>query len=329
MTQLAFPFTYLMNIEKYIQVVGYEGAIISLHPIFLMNYVKCLINKKYSKKSLFISFIPAVLVTLSMIPFLMIDDQTKIKFLSEELKIPGSLYPGIILSVACIVYFTVRSYMILYHHKNHVLHVYSYRENIDLLWLRRIIIAFTIVACSSLILASVLYLAGIQIVYSDFLFYTALSGFVFFIGYWGYRQGHIFTYQVETVVADKTFEKQKSSNAKTFSAEEANKIKVFMEKEKPYLNPALTIHDLSEKIELPVYQLSKTINKAFHKNFFEFVNSYRIDEFKTKVCLKEFKNYTILGIALECGFNSKSAFNRIFKEQTGFTPGEFRKINQC
>ena len=49
----------------------------------------------------------------------------------------------------------------------------------------------------------------------------------------------------------------------------------------------------------------------------------KIEEFKKKVCSGDFKNLTILGIALECGFNSKSSFNRIFKESAGITPGEY------
>jgi AraC-like DNA-binding protein len=97
---------------------------------------------------------------------------------------------------------------------------------------------------------------------------------------------------------------------------------------KPYLNPKLTIHDLAHDIEVQPHQLSKIINKEFHSNFFEFVNSYRVEEFKKKVCSEEFKNLTILGIALECGFNSKSSFNRIFKESTGITPGDYLRHRQ-
>jgi AraC-like DNA-binding protein len=98
-----------------------------------------------------------------------------------------------------------------------------------------------------------------------------------------------------------------------------------MELNKPFLNPQLTIHDLARDLKVPPHLLSKIINKEFHSNFFEFVNKYRIEEFKKKAFLKECKNLTILAVALDCGFNSKSAFNRIFKDYTGITPGDFIK----
>ena len=62
-------------------------------------------------------------------------------------------------------------------------------------------------------------------------------------------------------------------------------------------------------------------------NFFNFVNRYRVDEVKQKILNPKYDNYSVLGIALECGFNSKTAFNRIFKHMTGLTPTEYKKTH--
>ena len=107
--------------------------------------------------------------------------------------------------------------------------------------------------------------------------------------------------------------------------QKAAELKQVMISSKPYLNPKLTIHDLAQSVQMPPHQLSKIIYFEFNCNFFELVNSYRIQEFKDKAFSKEFRNLTILAIALECGFNSKSSFNRIFKDSTGITPGDFLK----
>jgi AraC-like DNA-binding protein len=67
------------------------------------------------------------------------------------------------------------------------------------------------------------------------------------------------------------------------------------------------------------------INEQLNINFFDFVNRYRVEAFKDKIKDPEFRKFTLLGIALVCGFNSKSAFNRIIKQTTGLTPSQFKK----
>lgn len=95
--------------------------------------------------------------------------------------------------------------------------------------------------------------------------------------------------------------------------------------EKPFLDPELNISELSERISLPKHQLSQVINSAFDCNFFEFVNQYRLQEFKQKSVDPANDYMSLLGIALECGFNSKATFNQFFKKREGITPSEYVK----
>lgn len=92
---------------------------------------------------------------------------------------------------------------------------------------------------------------------------------------------------------------------------------------KPYLNPKLTLSELATQIKTQPHILSKAINEHYGKNFFELINGYRIDEFKHLVEQEKFSNYTLLALAYEVGFNSKTAFNRSFKKITGQTPKEY------
>nr|WP_231403018.1 AraC family transcriptional regulator [Hymenobacter guriensis] len=96
-----------------------------------------------------------------------------------------------------------------------------------------------------------------------------------------------------------------------------------MRHHKPYLNPSLTIHELAGGLQLPPHVLSKVINEGFGQNFFDFVNAYRVEEFKQLMTTPRAQQYTLLALALEVGFNSKSAFNRAFKKQTDQTPREY------
>lgn len=87
----------------------------------------------------------------------------------------------------------------------------------------------------------------------------------------------------------------------------------------------LTLIDLASEININKNYVSSIINEKVQKNFFQFVNEYRINEAKTLLSNKAYDNHSIEGIALTVGFKSKSAFNPAFKNQTGLTPSEFRK----
>jgi len=97
-----------------------------------------------------------------------------------------------------------------------------------------------------------------------------------------------------------------------------------MEKEKPYIDCDLNIRELSSKIKTSPHKLSQVINEQMNHNFFEFVNSYRVEEVKKALIDPTNKNFKIMSIAYDCGFNSKSAFYNIFKKHTNLTPSAYR-----
>ena len=101
------------------------------------------------------------------------------------------------------------------------------------------------------------------------------------------------------------------------------KIETLLQEEKPYQNPELTLTDLSKKLETNASIISRTINQGFQMNFNDFINNYRIEAVKTMFQNGEHKKSTLLGIAFDCGFNSKATFNRAFKKNTGFSPKEY------
>lgn len=107
-----------------------------------------------------------------------------------------------------------------------------------------------------------------------------------------------------------------------------NSLSQLMKKEKPFLNSKLTLQDLADRMHTNIHTLSRIINEGYQKNFFDFINEYRIEEFKKLVANDQYKNYTFLAIAMEVGFSSKTTFNRSFKKTTGKTPREFFSVAQ-
>lgn len=104
----------------------------------------------------------------------------------------------------------------------------------------------------------------------------------------------------------------------------SERLKNYMESEKPYINIDLTLKDLATALDTYPHYVTQVLNTVFNQNFYNFINTYRIEESQRRLLDLQFKNFTILAIAYDCGFNSKSTFNRIFKQKTGFTPSEYR-----
>lgn len=103
----------------------------------------------------------------------------------------------------------------------------------------------------------------------------------------------------------------------------------YMENNKPYLKPDLSLDELSAMLALKPRALSQAINDIRQQNFFDFVNRYRIDEAVRMLTNPADKKITVLEVLYEAGFNSKSSFNTLFKKYTGVTPTEFRKTHDA
>ncbi len=104
-----------------------------------------------------------------------------------------------------------------------------------------------------------------------------------------------------------------------------NQLNVLMIEEKPYLDSELNLIKLANLVAVTPHQLSYVINTGFQKNFFEFVNKYRVEKAKELLINNENNHLSILGIAFESGFNSKTSFNTTFKKMESQTPSEFKK----
>jgi AraC-like DNA-binding protein len=120
-------------------------------------------------------------------------------------------------------------------------------------------------------------------------------------------------------IEHETFEENHSQEIEVWKT----KIESYLKEEKPFQNPELTLTDVAKKLHTNASIISKAINQGFGLNFNDFINNYRIEAVKQCFENGEHKKSTLLGIAFDCGFNSKATFNRAFKKNTGLSPKDF------
>lgn len=108
---------------------------------------------------------------------------------------------------------------------------------------------------------------------------------------------------------------------------ETQRLRQYLASQKPYLNPELRLSELADALGLKSYQLTEIINRGEGKNFYELVNSFRVEEFKRRAADPAHSHLSLLGLAMDSGFNSKSVFNETFRKMTGQTPSEYRSTH--
>jgi AraC-like DNA-binding protein len=107
-----------------------------------------------------------------------------------------------------------------------------------------------------------------------------------------------------------------------------DRIEQLLKEELLYQDPDLSLFDLAKKLTTNVSLLSKVINRGFNSNFNDLINGYRIKQYVELLNKGEHKKQTLLSLAFECGFNSKTTFNRAFRKQTGLSPQQYIKTNK-
>jgi AraC-like DNA-binding protein len=145
--------------------------------------------------------------------------------------------------------------------------------------------------------------------------------------FYGIKQPVIFgeELKIESDEKKETGKYIKSGLKESQAVEYLENLLSFMEEKKPFLDRDLSIQDISDMTGIPRHHITQVLNEKHKKNFFTFINEYRVKEVISRFNNPKNNNFTILAIAFDSGFNSKTTFNSIFKSQTGMTPSEFRE----
>jgi AraC-like DNA-binding protein len=223
--------------------------------------------------------------------------------------------------------YAVASYRLLNRYQDITKQNFAYKESIDLNWLKHFIIGMGVIFGIAILLAVLQEWVGVQFGFNtDIIFYSLIILFIFYLGYSGIIHQGIFSTSNAPVaiVEEDTKDSYKRSGLKESDAKLYHeKLMTIMKKEKPYLEPKLSLVGLAEHLDISPNHLSQIINQCEDKNFYDFVNHYRVEEFKKRVLDPENSNFSLLAIAYDSGFNSKSSFNDVFKKTVGKTPTQY------
>lgn len=301
------------------------GPLIYLYTLLLTGRSNTL-----SKKDLF-HFVPFLLGTLVMLPFFLQSADAKLAHMLEvEINgLPPAFLFGWSLECLHIAVYMVFSIRIISKYKKHIKESFSNIDKINLQWLYYVLtgnlLIWTVYSVLLLTYLSNIPFESFNLVGHSFGYLSAV--FIYFIGYRAIKQPEVFTQMIVNTSGDtKTPSKYHRSGLTKLKAEEYKGLLLsFMEDESPHLNPDLTLTDLSEALSVPNNHLSQVINEKFGQNFFDFINSYRVTESQAWLKDPVRSKATMLEIAFESGFKSKSTFNAAFKKHTQQTPSEYKK----
>ncbi|SFN55933.1 Helix-turn-helix domain-containing protein [Chryseobacterium oleae] len=224
-----------------------------------------------------------------------------------------------------LIYFKIRR------HQKRIETISSNTENMDLQWLIKLsfLLFVTIIITVGYELFNAFVYKMHQHLVMDLLFLFIVYSTLYYV----LRQKEIYPVNKkqrdELLSIELESEEEETERKKLIPDDELESLKLrlnaLMETEKPYLDGDLNLLKLSDLLQINAHQLSYLLNNGFHENFFYFVNKYRIEHAKKMLTDDSYKKLSMVGIAFESGFNSKTAFNTIFKKMTDMTPSEFKK----
>jgi len=227
--------------------------------------------------------------------------------------------------------YSILSFIQIRRHQVHLKDIVSFTsEKITLNWMKILSITFYVGYIVIFILGGIDIIAGLIPFDPYILTFIFIAFFSFAYSFYAIRQPEMLDYPVaqreeDDIAVQAGAEKYAKSGLRKEQAEAyLTKLLSYMDDEKPYLDGDMTIHHLAQKTGIPRHYITEVLNEKYGRNFFTFVNEYRVREVISRINDPKYQHYTILAIAFDAGFNSKSTFNTIFKAYTGKTPSEYR-----
>ncbi len=323
---LAYEFAYWMSLEDHIPewILYLPLYIRTTIPVGVFYFVVFLIDPKHRlsgyEKLGFVFIGIEVSLTLVYIPLDLFVENAN---LTEQIEYLITAISWLLNIIASIILLPLALKRVNTYQK-FLYNNYSTTSRKSLRWLQSFLIALLVVVFISVV-------SLIQYVLGDWtggeLTFTMLTlsfmMMLFWIGYFlvlQYKWFEIAPLKPSNGEQESAFNKL-SSNTQNYYKQ----LKTLLQDENVYEDVNLTLDNLAEQLQISSGYLSQIIKENEEKNFFEFINTYRVASVKQKLRNEDYKNYTIMGIALESGFNSKSTFNAVFKKFANETPSAFKR----
>lgn len=225
------------------------------------------------------------------------------------------------------IFFATASLVHLRKYQKRIPYFSSSSIEIDLNWLVLIIVSIMILAVT-IVVYNILFFKEPPGIVAN----TITLGIAYFAAYYSLKQKEIYPKdetQRKQLIAIKepdSNNKRKLLDDETLVKQKSNLLQIMQEQE-PHLDSEINLSRLAEALKVTPHQLSYLLNTGFNENFFQFINRHRIEKAKILLATPQKQNLSMLGIAYESGFNSKTVFNTTFKKNVGSTPSDFRLKN--
>ncbi|MFL5772029.1 MAG: helix-turn-helix domain-containing protein [Flavisolibacter sp.] len=333
------------EVYDYPYLLGIQVPMPLLHGPLLYIYTRTVTRNHFSRKY-WLHFLPAAITFIILYKYFALSAAEKIYVYKHD----GAGFEGysIAILIALIISgfsYVVLSFYELRQYSKRISEEFSDTEKINLNWLRYLI-------CGILGIWLTIFIDG-----DDWLIYGAVVLFVILLGYFGIQQEGIFTQRrdqerepggkqefsfqaisetgpiikedipsnVPAVSVASPVRYKKSALQKDTASKIHRDLSMLMQSQKVFKQEELTLPQLAEMLNVHPNNLSQVINTYENKTFYDYINTLRIEEFKELVQLPQNSRYTLLSLAFEVGFNSKTSFNRNFKKITGQSPSAYLK----
>lgn len=309
-------------------------------------YIQSLLNPvfRFTKKHL-LHFAPGIIYVVWTIIVVLIDRL----ILNKYYLMNGQNDPDfddwyVLLGLVSFLIYLIKSIMYYKNYRKFIVQELSFADGLQFKWVGNFLMACLIYFFSSLVMY-LLYLFGIDLLYSQtwwyymlfavVFYYIAISGYSFSIETRKTFKLDFLKYQMpgllsapEIPIEEASFEvvellKEKKQDQTDYERWQLRILKAVVEEEM-FRDPELTLTDLAKQLGTNSSVLSKVINGAFQMNFNDFINRYRVEEVKKQLQNPDNASLTIMSLAYDAGFNSKATFNRAFKKHTGENPSKYQ-----
>ena len=217
------------------------------------------------------------------------------------------------------------SFQLLYLFRDKVRSYFSNTYKLELRWLQTFLIAYSILYLFNSF-QTVINSMIVDLSWTQEWWYYLLSGIsIIYVGVKGYytdlselKSVDFASFQIEAKE-----EKQQKLSVSEDLIDRKEKLTSFINENKSYLNPNLTLNSLADELGTSREELSETVNQGFNSRFNDFINHYRVKATKQMIDEGKHERLSLLGLAYEAGFNSKATFNRAFKKEEKVSPSEY------
>lgn len=304
------------------------SAYLLVMPLFYL-YVNAVCYSDFTlKRKHLLHLIPFIVVNLILVPRLYLAEGAAKENFFKVMWNSQEMFVYQLIGELQYFFYIIGIFLILKKYKKIYLENYTNPNTLLYKWLSQLAVIFLVIHAFIILKNIVRYTQDRDL----FIWLNIVAGTVFLLAACWFilkalNYPELFRRIDSTLQPTKDFAETLESENKTDATKniQIEQLKNFMVEKEPFLNPYLTIQELADQVSVPVRELSILINHHLDQHFFDFVNEYRIKKAMTILKDPTKKEYTVLEILYEVGFNSKSSFHTSFKKYTNQTPTAFRK----